>query len=194
MPEASKAGIAVTLFFNVAVWVAPGIRDEYRPPLFLLTLVLLGAACLWWLKEFRASKTKPEQETTSDAFLEQREQVFRKCVAILNESLPVELAAEDGLPFNALARAEAYDLKRLEDLNYVCERLAQAHYGHPFAGMDCYVPDRERLKFLEWVCHHANYNARKGYDFLEAAEQWRSDHGYAVPPAKARLTTLFRKT
>ncbi len=44
----SNAGIAVSVLFNIAVWVAPGIKDEYRPLLFVVTIILLAAACVWW--------------------------------------------------------------------------------------------------------------------------------------------------
>jgi hypothetical protein len=51
----SNASVAVTVLFNIAVWVAPGIKDEYRPFLFFVTMVLLAGACVWWWFEHRTS-------------------------------------------------------------------------------------------------------------------------------------------
>ena len=60
--RSSSASIAVTALFNIAVLVAPGIKAEYRPPLFVLALVLLVLACLWW---WIAHRTESMHESAS---------------------------------------------------------------------------------------------------------------------------------
>ena len=47
MPK-SGWGVVVSVLFNVAVWVAPGIPDTYRWTAFGVTMLLLLGACIWW--------------------------------------------------------------------------------------------------------------------------------------------------
>jgi hypothetical protein len=55
------ASVAVGVFFNIAVAVAPNVSDEHKRIAFFCTVPLLILAILWWLwAHFKTPKTKPE--------------------------------------------------------------------------------------------------------------------------------------
>jgi len=72
--------------------------------------------------------------------MRERQSMYESCAKMLKES------SGGLLPFNAIARVEAYKLEP-EDLDWLCDELAK-HYGNPFELMDNLVPHTDRKKFL----------------------------------------------
>ena len=60
MSSRPAVGVVVTALFTIASVVAPGIPDDYRLPAFIGTLILLVAACIWWLLTPKPKEPKPE--------------------------------------------------------------------------------------------------------------------------------------
>jgi hypothetical protein len=70
-----------------------------------------------------------------------------------------------------------------------------AGYDHPFEGISPrYVPEKDWLSFLKYVKHTPKINPEEGKDYIDAAERWRQDHGYPLPPEDADLALLVEKT
>ena len=58
-----EAGVAVGVFFNIAVAVAPNVSDEHKRIAFYCTIPLLILAILWWLlAHFKGQKKRAESE------------------------------------------------------------------------------------------------------------------------------------
>lgn len=115
---------------------------------------------------------------------ETRENMFQRCMIMLKGPTPL-------LPFNVVARHEAYNLEENEDVNWLCDEIGKTRYGHPFTGLDPYVPENDRKEFLRWIRFITDYDTNNGNDYLDAAEQWRYEHGYPLPPIEHRIAEVF---
>ena len=99
------------------------------------------------------------------------------------------------LSFHALSRAEGHRLESNEEVAEVCDLIQEAGYDHPFEGISPgYVPEKDWLAFLNYVRHAPNINPEEGKDYLDAADRWRQDHGYPVPPDDADFALAVQKT
>jgi len=47
---------------------------------------------------------------------------------------------------------------------------------------------------LKYVKHAPNINPEEGKDYLDAADRWRQDHDYPLPPEDAGFELLVEKT
>lgn len=180
------AGIALALL----VWSAPDWAQQHiseRLNAFILGAIPLfaGASVFlirWWFLSpyFIFKQTKTQLGVFQDAKMQnrirERQRKYEECAKTLKTS-PGPM-----LPFHALAHYDAYQLEEPEDLDWLCDELVKLGYGHPFEGMDNYVPRQDRKEFLRWVCLHPFYDPKSGMTFLQAAEKWREDHNYPMPP------------
>lgn len=117
----------------------------------------------------------------------EREDLAERCIKMLKDQ-KVNMVS-----FNAVARHEAYKLEA-EDLDWLCDEVEKFHGSHPFTGLDAYVPKTDRREFLRWFCLHSDYRVTKETDYLDAAERWRAEHDYPLPPEKAHIAHIFTKT
>jgi len=86
-------------------------------------------------------------------------------------------------------------LESNQEVAEVCELIHAAGYDHPFEGISpAYVPEKDWLPFLKYVKHAPKINPEEGKDYIDAAERWRHDHGYPLPPEDADLALLVEKT
>lgn len=79
--------------------------------------------------------------------------------------------------FHGLYRARAYELESNDDLIWVCDKLVEHGYSHPFKGLDECMPQNEWLDFMRWGHLHANWNFGQEGDYLRAAIQWSNERG-----------------
>jgi len=117
----------------------------------------------------------------------EREDLAERCIKMLKDQ-KVNMVS-----FNAVARHEAYKLEA-EDLDWLCDEVEKFYGSHPFTGLDAYVPKADRREFLRWFCLHSDYRVTKETDYLDAAERWRAEHDYPLPPEKAHIAHIFTKT
>jgi hypothetical protein len=114
---------------------------------------------------------------------------FERSAAILKQHHSILL------PFHALSRAEGHRLESDKEVAEVCDLIQEAGYDHPFEGISPgYVPEKDWLLFLKYVKHAPNINPDEGKDYIDAANRWRDDHGYPVPPDDADFALLVEKT
>jgi len=138
-------------------------------------------------------QVRRELETITDTKKEERGKAVQGCfersAAILKQHNTVLL------PFHALSRAEGYRLKSNKEVAEVCALIQEAGYDHPFEGISPgYVPEKDWLLFLKYVKHAPSINPEKGKDYLDAADRWRLDHGYPLPPEDADFVSLVERT
>jgi hypothetical protein len=114
---------------------------------------------------------------------------FERSAAILKQHHSVLL------PFHALSRAEGHRLESDKEVAEVCDLIQEAGYDHPFEGISPgYVPEKDWLPFLKYVKHAPNINPEEGKDYIDAANRWREDHGYPLPPNDADFALAVEKT
>jgi hypothetical protein len=138
-------------------------------------------------------RVRRELETLTDTKKEERAKAVQGCfersAAILKDHPSVLLS------FHALSRAEGYRLESNEEVAEVCNLIRGAGYDHPFEGISPeYVPEKDWLSFLKYVKHAPNINPEGGKDYIEAADRWRQDHGYPVPPDDTAYVSLVERT
>jgi hypothetical protein len=86
-------------------------------------------------------------------------------------------------------------LESNEELAEVCDLIQGAGYDHPFEGISPgHVPEKDWLSFLKYVKHAPNIDPEEGKDYIDAADRWRQDHGYPVPPDDAGYISLVERT
>ena len=56
------------------------------------------------------------------------------------------------------------------------------------------MPEKDWLSFLKYVKHAPNIDPGQGRDYIDAADRWRQDHDYAVPPDDAGYVSLVERT
>ena len=136
---------------------------------------------------------RKELDTLADAKKEERAKAVQGCfertAALLKQHGSVLLS------FHALSRAEGHRLESNEEVVGVCDLIYEAGYDHPFEGISPgYVPEKDWLSFLKYVKHGPNINPEKGKDYIDAADRWRQDHSYPVPPEDASYVALVERT
>jgi hypothetical protein len=166
---------------------------------FVLVMVpLLAGASLFLVRWFISSypiymQVRRTLDTLTDTKKEERARAVQGCfersAAILKEHPSVLLS------FHALSRAEGHRLESNQEVAEVCDLIQEAGYDHPFEGISPgYVPEEDWLAFLKYVRHAPKINPEEGKDYLDAAERWRQDHGYPLPPDDAGYVSLVERT
>jgi hypothetical protein len=166
---------------------------------FVLVMVpLLAGASVFLVRWFVSPypiymQVRRTLDTLTDTKKEERAKAVHSCfersAAILKQHHSVLLS------FHALSRAEGHRLESNQEVAEVCELIHAAGYDHPFEGISpAYVPEKDWLPFLKYVKHAPKINPEEGKDYIDAAERWRNDHGYPLPPEDADLALLVEKT
>jgi hypothetical protein len=160
-------------------------------PLLAGASVFLGR---WFVSPYPIyMQVRRKVDALTDAKKEERAKAIQGCfersAAILKQHHSVLLS------FHALSRAEGHRLESNKEVADVCHLIQEAGYDHPFEGISPgYVPEKDWLPFLKHVKHAPNINPEQGKDYLDAAERWRQDHGYPLPPEDADFALLVEKT
>jgi hypothetical protein len=164
----------------------------------LLMVPLLAAASVFLVRWFVSPypiymQVKRTLDALTDTKKEERAKAVQGCfersAAILKEHPSLLLS------FHALSRAEGHRLESNQEVAEVCELIQAAEYDHPFEGISPgYVPEKDWLSFLKYVKHAPNINPEEGKDYIDAADRWRQDHGYPLPPDDAGYTSLVERT
>lgn len=164
----------------------------------LLVVPLLAGASVFLIRWFVSAypiymRIRRELETLTDTKKEERAKAVQACfersAAILKEHPSLLLS------FHALSRAEGHRLESNEEVAEVCKLIRETGYDHPFEGISPgYVPEKDWLSFLKYVKHAPNINPEEGKNYIDAADRWRQDHGYPVPPDDAGYASLVERT
>jgi len=166
--------------------------------LALVLVPLLAGASVFLVRWFVSPypiymQIRKELDTLTDAKKEERAKAVQGCfersAAILKQHGSILLS------FHALSRAEGHRLESNEEVAEVCDLILGAGYDHPFEGISPgHVPEKDWLSFLKYVKHAPNINPEEGKDYIDAADRWRQDHGYPVPPDDAGYVSLVERT
>ena len=190
------ATLAVLLWFHPR-WFHDHISDRMNAFVLVMVPLLAGASVFlvrWFVSSYPIyMQVRRTLDALTDTKKEERAKVVRGCfersAAILKQHPSVLLS------FHALSRAEGHRLESNEEVAEVCELIRAAGYDHPFEGISPgYVPEKDWLSFLKHVKHAPKINPEEGKDYIDAAERWRHDHGYPLPPEDADLALLVEKT
>jgi hypothetical protein len=188
--------LAVLLWFYPQ-WFHDHISDRMNALALVLVPLLAGASVFlvrWFVSPFPIyMQIRKELDALTDAKKAERAKAldgcFERSAAILKQHGSVLLS------FHALSRAEGHRLESNEELAEVCDLIQGAGYDHPFEGISPgYVPEKDWLSFLKYVKHARNINPEEGKDYIGAADRWRQDHGYPVPPDDAGYVSLVERT
>src|SRR5207249_2966967 len=114
-----------------------------------------------------------------------RQQVLEKAAELLNET-PRSFIAD----FNALPLANAHHLKSNPDLVWICDKLADGGHSNPLKELGEWVPEEDWLDFIKWVTIRANTNAKNGFSYVRAAEEWPKRKGYPEPTQRLPMDLL----
>jgi hypothetical protein len=165
--------------------------------LALVMVPLVAGASVFLVRWFVSAypiymQIRKELDTLTDAKKEERAKAVQGCfersAAMLKQHGSVLLS------FHALSRAAGHRLESNEEVVEVCDLIYEAGYDHPFEGISPgYVPEKDWLSFLKHVKHAPNINSEEGKDY-DAADRWRQDHGYPVPPDDAGYVSLVERT
>ena len=190
------ATLAVLLWFYPQ-WFHDHVSDRMNA-LILVVIPLLAGVSLFFLRWLVSSypiymQIRRELATVTDAKKEERAKAVQGCfersAALLKQHGSVLLS------FHALSRAEGYRLESNEEVADVCDLIQGAGYDHPFEGIaPGYVPEKDWLSFLKYVRHAPNINPEEGKDYVDAADRWRHEHGYPLPPDDAGYISLVERT
>jgi hypothetical protein len=190
------ATLAVLLWF-CPQWFHDHISDRMNALALVLVPLVAGASVFlvrWFVSPYPIyMQIRRELATLTDAKKEERAKAIQGCfersAAMLKQHGSALLA------FHALSRAEGHRLESNEELAEVCDLIFGAGYDHPFEGISPgYVPEKDWLSFLKYVKHAPNINPEEGKDYIDAADRWRQDHGYPVPPDDAGYVLLVERT
>ena len=190
------ATLAVILWFYPH-WFHAHISDRANAFALVMIPLLAGASAFlirWFVSPYPIyMQVRRTQDTLADTKKEQRAKVIHGCfersAAILKQHPSVLLS------FHALSRAEGHRLESNQEVAEVCHLIQEAGYDHPFEGISPgYVPEKDWLSFLKHVKHAPKINPDEGKDYIDAAERWRHDRGYPLPPEDADLALLVEKT
>src|SRR5262245_28272599 len=190
------ATIAVFLWFYPQ-WFHDHVSDRMNALALVAVPVLAGAGAFivrWFVSPFPIyMEIRKELETLTDARKEERAKAVHGCFERSATMLKQHGSAL--LSFHALSCSEGHRLESNEEVIEVCDLLYEAGYDHPFEGITPgYVPEKDWLSFLKHVKHAPNINPEKGKDYIDAANRWRQDHGYPVPPEDAGYVALVERT
>jgi hypothetical protein len=190
------ATLAVILWFSPQ-WFHNHISDRMNALILVVVPVLAGASAFlirWLLSPYPVyMQIRRALDTLTDTKKEERAKAVQRCfersAAILKEHPSLLLS------FHALSRAEGHRLESIQEVAEVCELIHAAGYDHPFEGIaPGYVPEKDWLSFLKYVKHTPNINPEEGKGYVDAAERWRQDHGYPLPPDDAGYVSLVERT
>jgi len=190
------ATVAVLLWFYPQ-WFHQHISDRMNAFALVMVPLLAGASVFlvrWFVSSYPIyMQVRRTLDTLTDTKKEERAKAVQACfersAAILKQHGSVLLS------FHALSRAEGHRLESNEEIAEVCDLIHGAGYDHPFEGISPgYVPEKDWLSFLKSVKHAPNINPEQGKDYIDAAEQWRQDHGYPLPPDDTDFVSLVEKT
>ena len=190
------ATLAILLWFSPQ-WFHDHISDRITAFILVVVPLLAGESVFlvrWFVSPYPVyMQIRRELDTLRDAKKEERAKVVQGCfersVAILKEHPSLLLS------FHALSRSEGHRLESNEEVAEVCELIGGVGYDHPFEGISPgYVPEKDWLSFLKYVKHAPNINPEEGKDYIDAADRWRQDHGYPVPPDDAGYVSLVERT
>ena len=190
------ATLAVLLWFSPQ-WFHDRISDRMNAFILVIVPLLAGASVFlvrWFVSPYPIyMQIRRELNTLTDAKKEERAKAVQDCfersAAILKEHPSVLL------PFHALSRAEGHRLESNEEVAGVCELIYGTGYDHPFEGISPgYVPEKDWLSFLKHVKHAPKINPEEGKDYIDAADRWRQDRGYPLPPDDAGYASLVERT
>ncbi len=186
----------------VLLWFSPRsfhdhISDRMNAFILVMVPLLAGAGVFlvrWFVSPYPIyMQIRRELDTLTDAKQDERakavEGCFERSAAVLKQHGSVLL------PFHALSRAEGHRLESNEEVAEVCNLIHGAGYDHPFEGISPgYVPEKDWLSFLKYVKHGPNIDPEQGRDYIDAADRWRQDHGYPLPPDDAGYVSLVERT
>ena len=190
------ATIAVLLWFYPK-WFHDHISDHMNALALVVVPLSAGATVFlvrWFVSPYPIyMQIRKELETLADAKKEERAKAVQGCfertVTMLKEHGSVLLS------FHALSRADGHRLESNEEVAEVCDLIFGAGYDPPFDGISPgYVPEKDWLSFLRYVKHAPKINPHEGKDYIDAADRWRQDHGYPVPPDDAGYVALIERT
>jgi hypothetical protein len=190
------ATLAVLIWFSPR-WFHDHISDRMNAFILVMVPLLAGASVFlvrWFVSPYPIyMRVRRTLETLTDAKKQERTKVVQSCfersAVILKQHHSVLL------PFHALSCAEGHRLESNQEVAEVCDLIHTAGYDHPFEGISPgYVPEKDWLPFLKYVKHAPNINPEEGKDYIDAAEQWRHDHGYPLPPDDTDFALLVEKT
>jgi hypothetical protein len=183
------AALAVLLWFYPG-WFHGHISDRMNAFVLVMVPLLAGASAFlvqWFVSPYPIyMQVRRTLDALTDTKKEERAKAVHACfersAAILKEHPSIILS------FHALSRAEGHRLESNQEVGEVCELIHAAGYDHPFEGISPgYVPEKDWLSFLKYVKHAPKINPEEGKDYIDAAERWRQDHGYPLPPEDADL-------
>jgi len=186
----------------VLLWFYPQSFHDHisdRMNAFILVMVpLLSGASVFLVRWFVSPypiymQVQRKLDALADTKKEERTKAVQGCFERSTAILKQHHRAL--LPFHALSRAEGHRLESDKEVAEVCDLIQEAGYDHPFEGISPgYVPVKDWLPFLRYVKHAPNINPEKGKDYIDAANRWREDHGYPLPPDDADFALLVEKT
>ncbi len=190
------ATLAILIWF-FPQWFHDHTSDRMIAFVLIMVPLLAGVSVFlvrWFVSPYPTyMQLRRELDALTDTKKQERAKVvhgcFERSVVILKQHHSVLLS------FHALSRAEGYRLESNKEVAEVCDLIQEAGYDHPFKGISPgHVPEKDWLPFLKHVKHAPNINPEEGKDYLEAADRWRHEHGYPLPPEDADFALLFEKT
>jgi hypothetical protein len=190
------ATLAVLIWFFPR-WFHDHISDGMNAFVLGLVPLLAGASVFlvrWFVSPYPIyMQVRRKVDSLTDTKKEERAKAVQACfersAAILKQHHSLLLS------FHALSRAEGHRLESNKEVADVCDLIQEGGYDHPFEGISPgYVPEKDWLPFLKYVKHAPNINPEEGKDYLDAADRWRQDHDYPLPPEDAGFALLVEKT
>jgi hypothetical protein len=187
--------LAVLIWFY-PLWFHNHVSDRINAFVLGVLPLLAGASVFvirWFVSPYPIyMQLQRKVDALSDAKKEERAKAVHACF----ERSTMLLKHNPGLlAFHALSRAEGHGLESNNEVSEVCDLIQEAGYDHPFEGISPgYVPEKDWLPFLNYVRHAPNINPDQGKDYLDAADRWRQDHGYPLPPDDADFASIVEKT
>jgi len=140
-------------------------------------LVLLGRVAYAPYLIYRDVRRKYDE--ISNIKRQERHKAVKECF----EQTALILKREGrGMSFHAFVRAGGCDLESNEEIVQASNLVKASGHHHPFEGISPgHVPEKDLLDFMRHIKFAPNIKSESGTDYLEAANQWRHDHGYPLP-------------
>jgi hypothetical protein len=194
-------GISVSAFFGIFTAVLP-LPDSVKIAICSLAGIGLIVSCVGWYCAHRRERKIPETpvqpmmptipepdlsylaDPAYDRFWPEtnRKKLFLRVAELLNEN-PRHFIAD----FNALILAGLQHLESNDDLVRICDELEKNGHKHPLKELGDYVPERDWLRFLQWVAVRPNTDTKWGYGYVDAAQEWPKREGYPQPATRFPL-------
>jgi hypothetical protein len=201
---ASLVSFIVGAVLAALVWLAPNWSKNHitqNVNIIILGFVpfIAGASLFlfrWLWSPYAAyHDLKRQYDDMTDVRKEERRKAVRECSekAALSLKQPRD-SPEPMMSFHAFVLAGGCDLESNEEIIEASNFVKESGYDHPFDGISPgHVPEKDLLEFMRHIKFAPNINPARGVDYLEAANQWRIDHGYPLPTADERIQRLFNK-